>query len=184
MEKPGPRTDSPRPLIIERPDLQSRPQRMVSAALTTVFWALWLYLWMPVVALLGWAFGFSRFYDEMVRREGYKPLAELLGWYGLSIGLLAGSLVCWALYNLLRFRGRERRTARPLVRVAQVAEGAGVDADTLLLWQRARVLSVTHDDDGRIESVDVFSAVAPVAAPAAGRDMPVPERMVRDPAVA
>jgi len=184
MEKPRPRTAAARPLIIERPDLQSRPQRMVSAALTAVFWALWLYLWLPVVALLGWAFGFSRFYDEMVRREGYKPLAELLGWYGLAIGLLAGSLVCWAIYNLLRFRGRERRTARPLVRVAQIAEDAGVDADTLLLWQRARVLSVMHDDDGRIESVEVFSAAKPVVAPAAGLRVSGPQRTIRDSAVA
>ena len=184
MEKPRPRTAAARPLIIERPDLQSRPQRMVSAALTAVFWALWLYLWLPVVALLGWAFGFSRFYDEMVRREGYKPLAELLGWYGLAIGLLAGSLVCWAVYNLLRFRGRERRQMRPLVRVAQIAEGAGVDAETLLLWQRARVLSVMHDDDGRIESVEAFSAAAPVAAPATGRNEAGAERLMKDPAAA
>ncbi len=42
-----------------------------------------LYLWFPVVALVGWWLGATRFYDEMVRLEGYKPLVELLGWYAV-----------------------------------------------------------------------------------------------------
>ncbi|MCM5571527.1 poly-beta-1,6-N-acetyl-D-glucosamine biosynthesis protein PgaD [Burkholderiaceae bacterium FT117] len=162
MEKPRPGTASPRPLIIERPDLQSRPQRVASATLTAFFWALWVYLWLPVLALVGWWFGATRFYDEMVRQEGYRPLVEMLGWYAICIGLLAGSLILWALYNLGRFRGRERRKARPVVLVSQVAARAGLDADQLLAWHRARILHVTHDDDGRIVSV------TPVPVPDAG----------------
>src|SRR5690606_358984 len=85
MEQPGSGTASPRPLIIERPDLQSRSQRLISTTLTTLFWALWIYLWLPAVALLGWWLGVSRFYEEMVRLEGYRPLVELLGWYAICI---------------------------------------------------------------------------------------------------
>lgn len=179
MEKSGPGSHAPRPLIIERPDLQSPPQRVVSAGLTVFFWALWAYLWLPVFALLGWAFGVSRFYDEMFARSGGQAVLELIGWYGLVIAVLAGSLVGWALYNIARFRGGDRRTAAATVAVAQVAERAGVDADTLLDWQRARVLHVRHDDAGRIEAVEAF--------PFAGRARPQPARerepLVRDTAI-
>lgn len=183
MEKPGSGTASPRPLIIERPDLQSRSQRLISTTLTAFFWALWLYLWLPVVALVGWWLGATRFYDEMVRLEGYKPLVELLGWYAVCIVALAGSLIVWALYNIFRFRGRERRKARPLVRVGQVAEHVGVEPDTLLAWQRARILHVMHDEAGRIESVEEI-AVPSGEQGAADAGESGPETLLRDPALA
>jgi len=154
MEKPGPRP-SARPLIIERPDLQSPPQRVVSAGLTLFFWAVWAYLWLPVLALLGWVFGVTRFYEEMVVNQGDRALLEVLGWYAIGIALLAGSLVCWALYNYLRFRGKERRKALPRVGVAQVAAQAALEPGALKGWQAARVLYVRHDAAGRIEAVEV-----------------------------
>ena len=157
MEKPGSGTASPRPLIIERPDLQSRSQRLISTTLTAFFWALWLYLWLPVVALVGW--------------------------YAVCIVALAGSLIVWALYNIFRFRGRERRKARPLVRVGQVAEHVGVEPDTLLAWQRARILHVMHDEAGRIESVEAI-AVPSGEQGAADAGESGPETLLRDPALA
>jgi biofilm PGA synthesis protein PgaD len=163
MEKPGSRTAA-RPLIIDRPDLQSTPQRVVSAGLTAFFWAVWAYLWLPVVALLGWAFGISRFYEEMVVEHGGSALLETLGWYALVIALLAGSLVTWATYNLIRFRGKERRSARSSATIDEVAAHAGLEPAALQLWQRARVLRVRHDESGRIESVEAI-ALAQVEPP-------------------
>ncbi len=160
MEKPGPRPDSARPLIIERPDLQSPQQRVLSTALTVFFWALWMYLWLPALALLGWAFGAGRFYDEMIRLEGHRAVLEMLGWYGLVVGVLAGGLVAWASYNYHRFRHVHRRAAPPPVGLDQVARHARVDPARLLLWQQARVLTVRHDDDGFVESVEAFGGAA------------------------
>jgi len=154
MEKPGSRTAA-RPLIIDRPDLQSTPQRVVSTGLTAFFWAVWAYLWLPVFALLGWIFGASRFYEEMVLEHGGAALLDVLGWYALAIGLLAGSLVSWALYNFIRFRGRERRSSRRTATLDEVAALAGLEPDALRHWQQARMLRVRHDESGRIESVEI-----------------------------
>jgi biofilm PGA synthesis protein PgaD len=156
MDESGPRPDAARPLIIERPELQSRPQRVVSAGMTAVFWAMWAYLWLPAVALLGWALGFERFYEEMVRREGLGRVLELLGWYAAVIALLAGSLVLWATYNYLRFRGVERRQSQRPVGLDGLAAFARIEPARLLLWQQARVMTVTHDDDGAIAGVEPF----------------------------
>jgi poly-beta-1,6-N-acetyl-D-glucosamine biosynthesis protein PgaD len=185
MEKPGPGTRPPRPLIIERPDLQSPLQRVVSTVLTTAFWVLWTYLWLPVLALLGWWLGISRFYEEMVRLEGYRPLVGLLGWYAACIALLAGSLIAWALYNLWRFRGRERRRAPASLGTFVLAEHLGVNAEDLLAWQRARILYVTHDDDGEIASVELPVAAASAASRAVcGPETDGPETLLREPATA
>jgi len=165
MDKSGPRPDAARPLIIERPDLQSRHQRVVSTGMTVVFWGLWVYLWLPLVALLGWAFGIERFYDEMIRLEGLGRVLELLGWYALVITVLAGSLVLWATYNYLRFRGVDRRKAPHPVGLDRVAAFARVEPAQLLLWQQVRVMTILHDEDGFIESVEAFSgAPAPEGA--------------------
>lgn len=180
MEKPRSGIDSPRPLIIERPDLQSRPQRLVSTTLTAVFWAVWLYLWLPAVALLGWWLGISRFYEEMVRLQGYQAVVELLGWYAICVAVLAGSLIAWAVYNLLRFRGPDRRKAGPALRVGQVAEALGVEPDSLLAWQRARILHVTHDEAGRIDTVRTLAV--PGAEPGdRGSEDAGPETLLRSP---
>jgi biofilm PGA synthesis protein PgaD len=154
MEKPGSRTAA-RPLIIDRPDLQSTPQRVVSTGLTAFFWAVWAYLWLPVFALLGWAFGASRFYEEMVVERGGAALLDVLGWYALVIGLLAGSLVLWASYNFIRFRGNERRSTHRATTIDEVAVHAGLEPDVLRSWQQARVLRLRHNESGRIESVEV-----------------------------
>jgi len=154
MEKPGSRTAA-RPLIIDRPDLQSTPQRVVSTGLTAFFWAVWAYLWLPVFALLGWAFGASRFYEEMVVEHGGAALLDVLGWYALAIGLLAGSLLFWASYNFIRFRGNERRSTGRTTTIDEVAAHAGFEPDALRRWQQARTLRLRHDESGRIESVEI-----------------------------
>lgn len=158
MEKSRPRNPARRPLIIERPDLQPRSQRLVSMLLTVFFWVLWAYLWMPLLALLGWALGVTLYYEEMIMRDGHRILFEVLPWYAAAVALLGGSLVAWAMYNYYRFRGRERRSAGAPVSVAEVAAYAGVHPVDLARWRHARLLHVTHDPDGRIQTVRTVTA--------------------------
>jgi biofilm PGA synthesis protein PgaD len=178
MDEPGPRPDAARPLIIERPDLQSRRQRVVSTGMTVVFWGLWMYLWLPLVALVGWAFGIERFYDEMIRLDGLGRVLELLGWYALVVAVLAGSLILWATYNYLRFRGVDRRKAPRPVGLDRVAAFARVEPAQLLLWQQLRVMTILHDDDGFIESVEAFSGTPAREGLPARSELPKPAGVV------
>ena len=52
-----------RPLIIERPELQSIVQRYGYVSVTVVCWFLWLYLFVPLLSLGGWFLGGSLVYD-------------------------------------------------------------------------------------------------------------------------
>jgi biofilm PGA synthesis protein PgaD len=148
-------------LIIDRPEGQPPLHRAAFGLVTLVFWAVWIYLMMPAVTLLGWAFGISRFVDIMIAQGGASDVARLIGWYLLVIGLMTGSLISWALYNWVRFRGATRRgNATSALANAQVAAHMRVAEATLARWQETRLLEVDFDDEGRYTRIAAAAADA------------------------
>jgi biofilm PGA synthesis protein PgaD len=137
-------------LIIDRPGLQTARQRLLFGSMTVVFWALWIYLWLPILALIGWALGFKIAYYEMVVKNGYVGLLHLLGFYVTVIVCLGASLLIWAYYNLARFRGVMRRKSVPNSSSPGVAERYRIAPEDLALWKRERRLVLHHDADGRL----------------------------------
>ncbi len=62
-------------------------------------------------------------------------------------------LISWALYNQLRFRGKDRRKPPRVIGVQDLAELYNVKIDDVTLWQKTRVLTIHHDGNGTIEKV-------------------------------
>ena len=143
--------------LIERADLQSPHQRRVYGALTLVFWAFWIYLWVPLLALLAWALGIDQAYKYMIVLGGYREVMKVVWLYLLVILLLGGGLLVWAVYNILRFGGVENRTAALPVTPVEIGKYFGQDHDAVDRWQREKRLLVTHDQDGRIGGVEVLA---------------------------
>ena len=156
MDKSGPRHTALKSPLIERSDLQTPRQRTLYGALTLVFWAFWIYLWVPVIALLAWALGVEQAYKYMVVLGGYRDVINLLGIYSLIILLLGGGLVVWALYNIVRFRGIENRTSALPVTPAEIGRDFGQDPASVARWQSEQRLYVTHDEHGRIAHVEAL----------------------------
>lgn len=142
------------PLIIERPDLQSSNQRAVFGVLTALFWLLWVVLWLPLVTVLGWVFFGYQFRFHMIDLEGYGGFVGTLTVYALVIGLMGGGLLLWAKYNHLRFRGVDRRKGFAPPTPADLAAIHGRTAAEVALWQTQNIVTVHHDDAGRIERVE------------------------------
>jgi len=166
MDQSGPWPQSTE-LIIDRPDQQPPLQRAAFGLVTLAFWAMWIYLMMPALTLLGWAFGASRFVDVMVTRGGATSVVHLLGWYLLVISVMCGSLIGWALYNWRRFRSATRRgNADALTATARVAAHLRVDEPLLARWQRLKLMDVDFDDAGRITRIAVPPARAKESQPA------------------
>ena len=143
------------PLIIDRPSLVPPHKRILFGVATLAIWSLWIYLWLALATLIGWAVGGYLGYKEMVLYTGYIELLHLLGWYALVIAILGGALVLWAIYNVLRFRGRERRVT-PRAFDRQVEERhfrAG--AERLREWRAAKTLNVEYNSDGVLQRVAV-----------------------------
>jgi biofilm PGA synthesis protein PgaD len=156
MEQSGPRHTALKSPLIERSDLQTPRQRTLYGALTLVFWAFWFYLWLPVLALLAWALGVEQAYKYMIVLGGYRDVLDLLGFYSLIVLLLGGGLVVWALYNIIRFRGVERRVVALPVTPAEIGRDFGQNPALVARWQSEQRLYVMHDENGRIARVEAL----------------------------
>lgn len=156
------------PLIIDRPDLQSWRQKMVSSVLTTTFWVMWIVLWMPLVTLAGWVFFGGQMHFHMITLEGYRAALDLALIYAIVIVALMSTLIIWAKYNHLRFRGVDRRKAHPGIVIEDVSRCAGTSSDEVERWRGLQVMRVTHDEHGRIRMVeDGLAQVSPLRLPPA-----------------
>lgn len=142
------------PLIIERPDLQSGNQRAVYGVLTALFWLLWVVLWLPLITLFGWAFFGYQFQFHMIKLEGYVGFLDVLTVYALVIVAMGGALLAWAKYNHLRFRGMDRRKSFAPPTPADLAQVHGRSADEVASWQGMQIVTVHHDEHGRITGVE------------------------------
>lgn len=141
------------PIVIEAPELQSAPQRIVGVYLTFMVWAGWTYLWLPVVHFGQWLLDIKGDYQDFVMR-GYDALGQSLPMYALVVALMGGGLLLWATYNFRRFRGRDRRRSRPALPRRRIAVFYGLTEAQVAAYQDARCLVMRHDESGRLVAVE------------------------------
>lgn len=141
------------PLIIDRPDLQVWQQKAVFGALTALFWAFWVFLWMPIITLFAWLFFGQRFEFHMFELNGYKNFMALVFVYCLVIGTMGGSLLLWATYNHLRFRGVDRRREVEAPSTAAIGEHIQHPSALIDTWRSYGIVTVHHDEHGGITHV-------------------------------
>ncbi|MFN0299604.1 MAG: poly-beta-1,6-N-acetyl-D-glucosamine biosynthesis protein PgaD [Burkholderiales bacterium] len=142
-------------LIIDKPELQTSRQRVLFGAATVTAWVMWVYLWLPIITLVGWYFGVRRFRDVMVTNSGAVHFAQVVGWYALIIVGICGALVCWALYNWARFHDAKRRVVDPAsVSADEMVERTHVSSEVLACAQMLRIMTVQHDAHGVIVGID------------------------------
>lgn len=160
--------------IINNPERQSTGQRYGQRLITLLFWAITAYLLRPLITLFAWAAGLHQFSEIMVDEEGLVSLLLLFQNYVLIILAIGATLGGWALYNLLRFRGRDKRIHQPR-RVALEEEAAhyGIDHETLQQWRAARRIVMHHDRDGFLRS-EKENEYAKRSSPASQYEQPAP----------
>lgn len=140
-----------RPLIIERPQKQTRSQRWGYRAITVLFWALFAYFIRPVLTLAAWLLGYYRFQEIMIGAHGWEELVRLLLVYSAVILTMTLVLIGWSLYNLVRFGRHEKRVTPPArISVEALAGHFGVTAEQVRQWQEARRLVIHYNDEGAI----------------------------------
>ncbi|WP_283148067.1 poly-beta-1,6-N-acetyl-D-glucosamine biosynthesis protein PgaD [Silvimonas soli] len=149
-------TQPPRPsthLIIERPDWQTRRQRVVYGSLTAMGWALWGFLWLPLLTAVGWLGEAFFAWHHMVQLDGFSAFRHLAASYSGALVVLGGIFVGWASYNYLRFRGYDRRRPRPTVTDHDLADAYHVPESDVARWHASRRLVVWHDEQGQVVRV-------------------------------
>lgn len=152
---------SERPLIIERPDLQTAGQRFGYLSLTFVCWFLWLYLFVPLLSLMAWFFGARTVYEVMLQNLSLAELGEILKIYGSGVALLTVTYLIWAITSYLRFRRVDRRSPPQPATESALAASHHVPVQQLQQLKRARRAVIP------VAALDVmFGTAAPAEQPA------------------
>jgi biofilm PGA synthesis protein PgaD len=146
--------DKPRfKLILNMPHMVSVPSKIGSSLFTVVFWALFIYLWLPLITLAAWALGIYHTYSEVQYAQEMLNLRHLFFIYSMVVLLLCGALLLWALKEYLRFRDSTRRRISVPVTTAELAEYADLNAEHILAWQDVRRMVARHDDHGHLREI-------------------------------
>jgi len=120
----------------------------VLGVLTALFWALWIYLVLPLAGLLLWAVGVRLFVNRLAA-DGYRALLSSLLAYSSVLLILVGLLALWMAWNIMRYGGlSDRRTARrPDVPDPDVAAAFKIDASLLDVLRSGRDVRIDLDAD-------------------------------------
>ena len=135
------------------------------ALLTVLFWGVWLYLVLPLVSLLLWAFG-VRFLAEQIRQGGYEGLVGSLITYGVVLLVLVSLLALWITWNVVRYGGsHDRRTVKRAEVPDWVVRGKfHVDESLLSVLRAERLVRVDFEGDNVVMIADARPrAVSPVS---------------------
>lgn len=141
-------------LILNMPDLVARHAKIGSSIFTIVFWALFVYLWMPLITVIGWTLGLYHSYNEFTYARELANLKHLAFVYTMIVLALGGALLMWALQEYLRFRNVNRRREPVKVENVELAKYVNIPESDISTCQRTRRLVAHHGADGSILSID------------------------------
>lgn len=137
-------------LILNMPDLVARHTKIGSSIFTILFWAIFVYLWMPVITVIAWMAGLYHSYGEMTYMNEIDDLKHLALVYAMIVVALGGSLLLWALHEYLRFRKVNRRREPIAVNNHEMAAFINIHEDEITAGQNARRLVVQHSANGKV----------------------------------
>jgi biofilm PGA synthesis protein PgaD len=139
-------------LIFESPSLAPLPHRLGWAFFTAVFWMLWVYLWMPLVTLLGWGLGLQAYSGYFSDSGLFKmhQLERIAIIYTSVVCIMGGSLLLWARIEFMRFHNVNRRSIPKHVRIEEVAAYAEVPLPAIEAWTASRRVVIHHAPDGSV----------------------------------
>jgi biofilm PGA synthesis protein PgaD len=140
-------------MIIENPKLQSKTLRTVWLAVTMFMWLVYVYLWLPLISLLAWWFGYKTFKYHMVTLNGFLGLKSVFIGYFLVILGIGILLILWAKLEKFRFRHKKRRTGSRAVSHRAVAKHFNISEALLVSMQDEKIVTVEFNHHGEVADV-------------------------------
>ena len=137
-----------KPSLEDNASLRSFMRNATELSFTTLMWALWIYLFMPLLSLVLWVVGLPYIYKTLFSEEVLFQLVVLLermAWVVLIIFLL---LRGWGVYNYYVFGRRNRRRQSDEVTLAELGLHFGITAEDVRLLQHSKeiVWAKPYDD--------------------------------------
>ncbi len=152
LDKNYPDEDIVLPAFIDRPDLQHWSERGFFGMIALAGLTLWFYLFVPILSLLAWWFGWYRFDQYIIQdyQHGFSENIAVMIVVVIMMGLL---LLGWASYNILRFYDNERRHVMPDVQNSEVANFYELPTEKIAQAKAAKVSLLYYDRKGKIVNI-------------------------------
>lgn len=141
--------DLPEQMYFSAPEEMTHRERARDTLITAVLWAVYLYLWVPLVSLLAWAMGFEFAYDVMVRAGGARDLLPILLEYLVVVSIIFSAFTIWSVSNRLRYRDLNRRARRAPVRDEALSDYFQIPVSQIAAMRSRQVIHISIDEDGR-----------------------------------
>lgn len=140
-------------LIYTRKDLRTHHQVMVDGLLAFVGWLILIYLWLPLLAAIGWFVWGYLTYQRMIVDHEWHSLLAVLPNYLLVVACGAFAFVIWALLDYYVYRGISRRQNTLPLPLTEVANNVAFSEKQLAKWQDVAILIAYHDEQGHLVNV-------------------------------
>ncbi len=152
-DRDAPLADYPDNLIINRPDLKSRPLIFGEQVLTIIFWGFWFYLWLPLISVIAWLLGFRILYTHIMELGGIDNFFAQFDTFSRGVAIASGLLACWSFYNLKRYGSYNRRNKVLPTDIKRLKKEFSLSDRDWQTFQEARVLLLSLDAQGRVTGV-------------------------------
>ena len=152
----------PDDLIINRPDLKSRPLIFGEGVLTLIFWGFWFYLWLPLISVVAWLLGFRILYSHIMALGGLDEFLVQLNIFSIGIFAASGILALWSFYNLKRYGTYNRRNKIYCTDLHGLATHLSLSTGELAEIQQAKTLIFSFNEQGDIRTIQTPANRFPV----------------------
>lgn len=146
MSAPNP---TEHPFIYTPKDHPNGAARTMHGVLTLAAWAVYAYLWLPLITVLAWLAGIRTSYIELYVRNNRFDQSVFLVILVLAV-VATVLLVGWAEYNRHKFSGHHRRGAATEVQDHEVAASLFAPVELSERLGRAKSVRLAMDGDARL----------------------------------
>ena len=127
--------------ILDYPGLMGFLRNITEWSFTLIFWAFWLYLFLPLINLLLLWMLFSTLIDH----SGYLALLEILKKWGIAILITIVIFTGWAYYNYWMFGRRNRRKLSMACLDDEIASYFGTSPVVINCMKKTKVMEIKVD---------------------------------------
>lgn len=124
--------------IDDRPEIRSLLRNAAEWSFTILMWALWVYLFLPLLSLILWVAGTAHLYRTLFREEVIGELLAMLvkvGWLVLLVFII---LRGWGIYNYYLFGRRNRRKNYPVASASEIGRHFGLTEEEVRSLQQKK----------------------------------------------
>ena len=144
---------------LEIPEYIDKPEyvrnKSVGYGLLFAGWALWIWLFLPVLTIVFWWFEGSVIYQQLVLVEQQASTGLSLLNMAFIISALILTLWIWASYNWVRFSGPDRRKGLASLADEQLAMSFKLSVSDIEALHQSHNITLYYHENGLLEHYDL-----------------------------